>query len=190
MTFTVGGNLNRKDQQPPLAGQGETHCTEGSGKRFENQVLNPICIHQMPFLTTRRADDSADLLSIKRAPTHPQAVFRSSPVWFASFVSPDVVRTYHLLPHITMNHHLLLLNRSENHGLTQAVRRSPTLIIESEPPNTAFALPGSETATNICCCSHWSRQVRQGAFPSLPQMYHSELLLPKITQCMDGHGQA
>lgn len=68
LTFTIAGVLNRKDQQPPLASQGDIHSTEGAGERFGNQILNPIWVHQMLLLTTRRAGDSGGLLPIKHAP--------------------------------------------------------------------------------------------------------------------------
>lgn len=68
LTFTASVVLNRKDQQPPLSGQGDTLSTEGAGERFGNQLLNPIWVHQMLLLTTRRTGDSGDLLPVKHAP--------------------------------------------------------------------------------------------------------------------------
>lgn len=62
---------------------------------------------------------------------------------------------------------------TENQGLIQATRRTPALLC-----SLAFALPSSETATDICCCcSHLDQAAYYwGKMSSLP---HSDPLHPK-----------
>lgn len=135
MTFTDGGDPNRRDQQPPLAGQGDTHSTECTGERFGHQILNPIWAHQTPLLTTRRADHSGEfLLPIWTFPcARPSCLQELSSVvccfcqsWCCQTLSPAA--TYCNEPSPPVAEHI-----TENQGLTGEARRSPTLLIEFEP---------------------------------------------------------